>query len=130
MFRKDMIMTEESGLGSMEQNLMFRKNNKMKKFSEPKKRMLTHANIGQMKSVNRFCNILLHTIVQKNYRPSNKRDPQPNFLSAAEKLWYVERFLENKIETNNTLIKMCEEELVKTHIPNYWKKKEEEDNDI
>ena len=49
MFRKDMIMTEESGLGSMEQNLMFRKNNKMKKFSEPKKRMLTHANIGQMK---------------------------------------------------------------------------------
>ena len=42
----------------------------------------------------------------------------------------MERFLENKIETNNILIKMCEEELVKTHIPNYWKNKEEEDNDI
>ena len=129
MFRKDMIMTEENGLGSIEQRLMWNKNNRMKKFSASKKRMLTRANVGQMKSVNRFCNILLHTIIQKNYRPSNKRDPQPNFLSAAEKLWYVERFLENKIKTNNTLIKMCEEELVKTYIPNYWKKKEEENNE-
>ena len=123
-----MIADTEKGLGSIERRLMWKKNKKMKKFSEPKKRMLTHANIGQMKSVNRLCNILLHTIIQRNYRPSKKTDTKPNYLSATEKLWYVEKFLENKIETNNTLIKMCEEELVKTHIPNYWKKKEE-DND-
>jgi hypothetical protein len=120
-------MTTKKGITSIKPTF-FWGNNTMKKCSEPKKRMLTRTNIRHMKSVNKFCNVLLHTIIRKQYRPSKKTDSKPNFLSAAEKLWYVKKFLENKIETNNTLIKMCEEELVKTHIPNYWKKKEE-DND-
>ena len=101
----------------------------MQKFSEPKKRNLTKVNISQMKSVNKFCNVLLHTIIKKQYRPSKKTDTKPNFLSAAEKLWYVEMFLENKIEKNNILMDICKKELINTHVSNYYQKLKDKNND-
>ena len=78
-------MTTKKGITSIKPTFFFG-NKHMQKFSESKKRNLTKVNISQMKSVNKFCNVLLHTIIRKQYRPSKKTDTKPNFLSAAEKL--------------------------------------------
>ena len=80
-------MTTKKGITSVKPTFFFGSKH-MQKFSESKKRNLTKVNISQMKSVNKFCNVLLHTIIRKQYRPSKKTDTKPNFLSAAEKLHY------------------------------------------
>jgi len=85
-------------------------NKKMKNFDENKKRKLLSGNILKMKAVNKFIEHSLLHFINKPYLSGKQ-----NFLTATEKLDYLQRFCNNTQLRNKDIIKVTEEELIKTH---------------
>ena len=86
-------------------------NKKMQNFDQRKKRKLLTDNIIRMKAVNKFINISLFPIINKAYKNGKN-----NSLTPAEKLDYLRRFCERRKLRNDDVMKICHEELVKTHV--------------
>ena len=97
--------------GWISKDVILWQNKKMKNFDENKKRKLLLGNILKMKAVNKFCDRLLY-IMNLPYK-GGKRGL--DFLTAAEKLDYLQRFCNNTKLRNNDITKVSEEELIKTH---------------
>ena len=96
--------------GWIPKDVILWQNKKMKNFDENKKRKLLSDNILKMKAVNKFIDHSLLYFINKPYLSGKQ-----NFLTAAEKLDYLQRFCNNTKLRNNDIIKVTEEELVKTH---------------
>ena len=91
----------------------FWQNKKMQNFHPGKKRKLITDNIIRMKAINKFINISLFPIINRPYKNGKKT---LDFLTAAEKLDYLQKFCINTVLRNNDIMKAIKEELVKTHV--------------
>ena len=88
-------------------------NKKMQNFDQRKKRKLLTDNIIKMKAVNKFINVALFPVINRKYKNGKKT---LDFLTPAEKLDYLRRLCERKKLRNDDVIKICHEELIRTHV--------------
>jgi|TARA_R110002124_G_scaffold198778_1_gene365651 hypothetical protein len=100
----------------MSSEVNFWPNKKMQNFDDKKKRKLLRENITRMEAVSKFINVFLIPVINQPYKNGHKK---LNFLSAAEKLHYLQSLCEGRESRNKENIKTNKEELIKTCVKIY-----------